>query len=129
MLKNFGYDGTYNDENITVSVLLENPSDYGLEATNLVFNVTLRTKNSYTINTRLEDFEFYVMDEANHLYSTYRIPYSKSEAKADPDDDEPIHQPDGLILTEFNPGFLFQDLRIAFYYQLYRKINIIELSH
>jgi len=44
MLKNFGYDGTYNDENISVSVLLENPLKCGFEATELIFSVVLRTK-------------------------------------------------------------------------------------
>jgi hypothetical protein len=32
MLKSFGYDVAYRDENMSVSVMLENPQDYGLEA-------------------------------------------------------------------------------------------------
>jgi len=126
MLKNLGYDGTYHDENISVSILLENPLDFGLELTKLVFSITLRTKNNPTA-PRMEDFAFYVMDEAHYLYNTQHTPYLKSFVETIPDD-EPIRQPDGLIQTNFKHDFLFQDLRVAFYYRPYKKINIIELK-
>ena len=45
MLKNFGYDGAYYDENISVSVLLENPLEHDLEAATLVFSVTVKAKS------------------------------------------------------------------------------------
>ena len=56
MLKNLGYDGAYHDESISVNVLLENPVDYGLEATELVFSVRVRSKGGD--NLRLDDFTF-----------------------------------------------------------------------
>ena len=126
MLKNFGYDGAYNDKHISVNVLLENPLTHDLEASKLVFSVAVKGKNGEP--PRLDDFTFYIMDEANRLHNTQIAPYSKI-IEADPDDDEPVRQPDGLILTDFKSDFLFQDLRIGFYYQPYQTISIIQLSH
>lgn len=127
MLKNFGYDGVYNDENISVSVLLENPIDWNFEETNLVFSIALRGKKESAVAIKLEDFNFYIMDETNHLHNTRSVSRPKRIIEII-DDEEPIRQPDGLILAEFKPGFLFQDLRIAFYYQPYRRILLITLK-
>ena len=128
MLKNLGYDGAYHDENISVSVLLENPLEYNLEANALVFSVALRPKSGSKI-LRLEDFTFYVMDEANRLYNAKSTPCLKPANEVITEDDEPEHCPDGLIHTDFKYDFLFQDLRIAFYYRPYAKISIIKLKH
>ena len=127
VLKNFGYDGAYHDMSISVSVLLENPLEWGIEATELVFSVALRAKNGDTPN--MEDFTFYVMDEADRLYDTRIIPYSKPVIETPLDDGERERRPDGLIYTDFKHHFLFQDIRIAFQYRFYRKISIIELKH
>ena len=129
MLKNYGYDGAYRDDNISVSVLLENPSEYGFEANTLVFSVILKAKNSETSVPRLEDFTFFIIDEADRLYKTQSILCSKSGTERTSEDEEPVSKPDGLIITDFNHDFLFQDLRIAFYYPPYEKANIIELNH
>ena len=126
MLKNLGYDGVYHDENISVSVLLENPLDYGLNATELLFSVTLRAQNGSQNALRMDDFTFYVMDEANRIYNAQTALYSQP-ADETTLDDEPIRQPHGFIHTHFEYDFLFQDLRIAFFYLPYRKISIIEL--
>ena len=127
MLKNFGYGGAYHGMSISVSVLLENPLECGLEATDLAFSVALRSKNGDTL--KLEDFTFYVMDETGQLHSTRSIPNSMPTIETTSDDDEPVRRPDGLIHTDFKYEFLFQDLRIAFSYRPYGKINIIELKH
>ena len=127
MLKSYGYDGVYNDENLSVSVLLENPLEHGLDATQLVFSVTLRAKNSAA--PKLEDFTFYVMDEADRMYNTQSAPHSEPTAKATPEDEESARCPDILLHADFRHDFLFQDLRIAFYYRLYQRINIIALKH
>ena len=125
MLKNFGYDGVYYNQDITVSVLLENPSDYDLEAATLVFSVTIKDKRSGTANLHLEDFSFYIMDEQNHIYNTKKAVGLQSSVK----DNEPVRNPDILLLAEFRPEFLFQDLRIAFYYEPSQQFHIIELKH
>jgi hypothetical protein len=127
MLKNYGYDGAYHDENLSVSVLLENPTKHGLDMTELAFSVMARGKSGET--PQLDDFAFYIMDEANHLYNTRRALYSKAAIEIAPDDDEPVRRPDGLIHTDFKHDFLFQDLRIAFYYRPYQRIIIIGLEH
>ena len=127
MLKNFGYDGVNHDMNISVSVLLENPLECGFEAAELVFSVALSAKDGGI--PRLEDFTFYLMDEADQMYNTRSIPFSKPDIETTFEDAEPIRRLDGFILTDFKYYFLFQDLRIAFYYRPYRKISIIELKH
>lgn len=128
MLKKSGYNGAYNDQNISVNVLLENPVDCGLEETNLVFSIRLRGKKESDAIVKIQEFTFYIMDEANCLHST-RIMLCPTGTVETTIDDEPIRQPGGLILTEFKHDFLFQDLRIAFYYKPYRRIIIIELKH
>lgn len=129
MLKNYGYDGAYRDENVSISVLLENPLEYGLETNTLAFSVTLKALNSTAIIPKLEDFTFYIMDEANRLYSTQNISYLKADTEMTLEDGEAVCKPDRLIVTDFNHDFLFQNLRIAFSYRLYGKTNIIELKH
>jgi hypothetical protein len=128
MLKNFGYGGAYRDENISVSVLLENPLDYGIEAAKLVFSVAIEDKNSGT-SSRLEDFIFYIMDEGNHLYHFQNTPCLNHDTEASTDDIDPVQKPDGLIITDINYAFLFQDLRIAFRYPNHTDLRIIELKH
>lgn len=125
MLKKLGYDGTYNDKNISVSVLLENPLEHDLDAQMLTFSVKVKEKSGTATMSGLEDFAFYVMDEANHLHNVKSLPYLKIILE----DDEQVCKPDGLIYTELQHDFLFQDLRIAFYYRPYAKINIINLKH
>ena len=129
MLKNYGYGGAYRDDKISVSVLLESPLEYGLEANNLVFSVTLNSKNNEAAVPRLEDFTFHIMDEAGRLYNTENAPCLKPDTEMSAKTEEPIRKPDWLIVTTFNHEFLFQDLRIAFLYRPYGKTNIIELSH
>jgi hypothetical protein len=129
VLKDYGYDGAYHDERISVSVMLENPLDYGLDVADLVFSVKARAKDGGAVALRLEDFTFYIMDESNRLFNTQHTPYTAPAVENDPDDDEPARWPDALIRTGFEHGFLFQDLRIAFYYRLYGAIRIIKLSH
>ena len=127
MLKHLKFSGIFHDENLSIHVTLENPADYEFEATTLLFSITVRGKNSNGINPKLEDFKFYVMDEAGCLYEAQSIPAPNVEA--DSGDDEPRQTPDGLIRTDFKHEFLFQDMRIAFDYLYYRKISIIELNH
>ena len=127
ILKNLGYAGAYRDENIVISLLLENPRDIGLQSSTIVFSLHIRDVSGDT--PKLDDFTFYIMDEENKLYNTQSTPCSKPTIESDPDDDEPVRCPDGLIYTGFRHYFLFQDLRIAFYYKPYNKINIIALNH
>lgn len=128
MLKKLGYNGAYNDQNISVNVLLENPVDCGLEETNLVFSIRLRGKKESAAIVKIQEFRFYIMDETNCLHNT-RIMLCPTGIAETTVDDEPMRQPDGLILADFKHSFLFQDLRIAFYYQPYRRIIIIGLEH
>jgi len=114
MLKNKGYAGSYRDENISVGVLLENPTEHNLDAADIVFSVTLKNKSGNALTPN--DFVFYVMDETNQLYNTRLAPRANSIAEI-------------LICANFEFKFLFQDLRIAFYHRHYKHINIIELQH
>jgi hypothetical protein len=127
MLKNLGYAGAYRDENISIGVLLENPADFDLEASTLVFSITLTVKNDPPITP--EDFTFYIMDEADRLYNTKPIPLQKPGVKAIDEDGEPIRQPDMLICTDFRHEFLFQDLRIVFRYRPCANLCIVKLRH
>jgi len=123
MLKNKGYTGAYNDENISVGVLLENPLNYKLEAVQLVFSITVANKDDNS-SLKTNDFAFYIMEETNQLHNTHII-----IPEVIPNDNESVHPPHVLICTELKPEFLFQDLRIAFFYVPYGKIHIIKLKH
>ena len=124
MLKNLRFSGMYHDENLLVDIMLENPADYGIEASSLVLSVAVKGKNGDT--PKMEDFDFHVMDETDSHYSTMSVPVPSNISNSD---DEPVICPDWLIVTEFKHEFLFQDLRIAFYYQPYQKISIIGFRH
>ena len=130
MLKNFGYAGVHHDENFSVNVILENPADYHLKADTIVFGVTFNINNAGAIIPKMGDFKFYIMDESGYLHNTRSISCTKSETEATTDDDgEPIRRPDALIHTYFKHKFLFQNLRIAFYYKHYGDISIIKMAH
>lgn len=128
MLKNFGYDGTYRDRNISISVLLENPLDYDLEAATLVFSVTVKDKRNGAENLGFESCTFYIMDEQSRIYNTQKVPGVQPNTQA-AEDSEPICSPDGLILADFRHEFLFQDLRIVFYEEAGQQFHIIRLKH
>ena len=117
MLKHLRFSGILHDENMSVEVTLENSTDYGFETATLLFSVTVKSKNSDGITSKLEDFTFYIMDEANNLYEAQSMPAPAVET--DPDDDEQIQRPDGLIHSDFKHDFLWQDIRIAFNYLPY----------
>lgn len=127
MLKNLGYYGTYHDKRISISVLLENPQDYGFDPTDLLFSVTVRDKQSDTGSPlSMEDFSFYIMDEQHCIYNTKAVldvqPYLRAAV-----DDESFRRPNGLIFTDFRPEFLFQDLRVVAYCKPSLQFYIIEL--
>lgn len=129
MLKYIKFSGVFRDENLSVSVTLENPRDYGFEATNLLLSIMVRSKNGAGATLNLEDFTYYVMDEAGRLYNAQSIPYSRPDVETAFEYDEPVQCPDGLLYTYFKHDFLFQDMRIAFDYRPYQRISIIELRH
>ena len=128
MLKDCGYGGAYHDKDISVSMLLENPLDCGLEATSLVFSVIIRDKRTGSAKFSPEEFTFYLVDEANFIYNTQKAfgPYPKIQEI--PEDGEPVREPDCLIFTEFRSEFLFQDLRAVFYCEHQRQFHIINLT-
>ena len=128
MLKNLGYHGLYRDQDISVSVLLENPLDCGLEAAALVFSVIVRERQNGTANLGMDSLSFYIMDEQNRIHNMQKMSGLRPNIKVAVDDDEPVRSPDGLIFTDFKPEFLFQNLRIAFYYVPHQQFHIIELK-
>ena len=127
MLKHLKFSGVFHDENMSVHVTLENPLDSGLDAAALVFSVTIKDRNIKNTILQLQDFTFYVMDEAGCMHNTQHMQIS--EITKTPDNDEPEHQADGLIVTEFKHEFLYQDQRVAFDFKPYQRICIIELNH
>ena len=129
MLKKLGYSGAYRDQNISVSVLLENPLDYGLDPATLVFSVIVKDKQNSATALGFVDYSFFIIDEQNHIYNTKKKLGVCSNTKTAADDDEPTRCSDGLILVDFKPEFLFQDLRIAFYHEAYQQLYIIKLKY
>lgn len=129
MLKNLGYYGTYRNQSIFVSVLLENPLSCGIEASKLAFSVMIRDKRDSANPLGFGDCTFYIMDEQNRLYNTGKIFGVPPTVEAAAVEEEPIRQPDGLIFADFRPEFLFQDLRIIFYCKPCRQFYMIELKH
>ena len=128
MLKNLGYDGVYHDQNLSVSVLLENPLDFGLKPAMMVFSVTVKDKRDPMANLNIEDFTFYILDEQNRIYNMQKVIGLQPNVEIAAKDDEPIRRPDALILTEFKHEFLFQDLRMVFCCKPYPQFHIIQLQ-
>jgi len=131
MLKNMSYEGTYRDEDITISTVLENPLDCSLNANTLAFCVFVESNHDDNAAPDMDDFVFYVMDDNYHLYNMQFVPYTNSRPTTlpyEPEDDEPITIPSGVIYTELRPEFIFHDLRVAFYYRRYDRMEIIKLQ-
>ena|GEM_PF-2536517 len=132
MLKNMSYEGTYRDEDIDVSVVLENPLDCSLNANTLAFSVFVESNHDDNAAPFMDDFVFYVMDDNYRLYNMQFVPYKDSRPSTlppfEPEDDEPISIPSGIIYTELRPEFIFHDLRVAFYYRRYNRMEIIKLQ-
>jgi len=131
MLKNMSYEGTYRDEDITISVVLENPLDCSLNVNTLAFCVFVESNHDDNAAPDMDDFVFYVMDDNYHLYNMQFVPYTNSRPTTlpyEPEDDEPITIPSGVIYTELRPEFIFHDLRVAFYYRRYDRMEIIKLQ-
>jgi len=125
LLKNLKFSGVYHDESVSVHVTLENPADYSLDASALLFSVTVKDKSGGALSPK--DVNFYIMDEANHMYNTHCLPAPSDEGCIE--DNEPAYRPGWLIVTDFKPDFLYQDLRVVFYFKPCQKINVIELNH
>lgn len=129
MLKNLGYYGTYRNQDISVSVLLENPLGYGIDPSKLVFSVMVKNKRQGAKPRSFESCTFYIMDEQNRIYNTDKPACAQSDAKAEEAEDEAARCPDGLILADFKPEFLFQNLRIVFFDEPGQQLHIIVLKH
>lgn len=129
MLKNLGYYGTYHDQDISISVLLENPLHCGLEPSKLVFSVIVKDKLKQAQALGLSDCTFYIMDEQNRIYNAEKLLGVQPEMEAPAVEGEEVHHPDGLIAADCRPEFLFQDLRIVVYCEAGQKFRVIPLRH
>lgn len=128
MLKNLGYFGAYHDPSISVGVLLENPLHCGMESSKLVFSVTVKDSRSRTKGCGFKDCTFYIMDEQNHIYNAGKAPGTQPNIETTEAEEESC-RPAGLIFTDFRPEFLFQNLRIAVYFEGEGQLHLIELRH
>lgn len=129
MLKNMGYYGTYRNQNVSISVLLENPLHCGLEPSKLVFSVIVKDKQKQVQAPGFRECTFYIMDEQDRIYNAEKLLGVQPEMEAPAVEGEELHHPDGLIAADFRPEFLFQDLRIVAYCEAGQKFRVIPLRH
>lgn len=142
MLKHIKFSGIFHDDTMYVNVTMENPTEYGLEPTSLLFSLSVKAKSSNGSTDqfhvpKLSDFTFYIMDESNNMYNTKRISIptanetqiTENQATIIQANNEEKYQNNGMMLADFKHTFLYQDLRVAFYYEPYKKIMIINLEH
>lgn len=129
MLKNIGYEGNYRDENIAISVTLENPLNCGLDAKDLVFGVVVKGKQNHFAVPHIGDFKFCIMDEHDLLHNALFTPNSTENINSSTDNAETALILSGFIHTDLQPAFLFHDLRVSFYYRKYGRMEIIALEN
>jgi hypothetical protein len=156
MLTEIGYHGVYRDENISVSLLLENPLRYGLASGVLLFSVAIRPRdsvidgfgddtlscinnvidggNEYGVSIMsLNDFTFYLMDEHNHMHNVQSVPHSALSAVVKSGIAEDTQSLElatrGFIKADFKCEFLYQSMRVAFYYEPYERIEVVGLRY
>jgi hypothetical protein len=127
MLKGFGYSGVYRDENLYLDFLLENPLDFGISADKLTFSFKVVQRNGDMEPIQHTDFTFYLMGSDNCLYGTQIAPYAFQDASVVVGTCDESKMLRGLITTDLRPAYLFQDLRIAVYIQVYDRIEIVTL--
>ena len=123
MLEDIDYGGSYRDDSITVTVTLEDPERHGIDAGRLAFMVTASMYNGDAFPG--ECLVFYLMSDSNFISNTEFIPIEASKHIAT----EARRSLNGLIHMELHHGYLFQSLRVAFYYLPYNRIEIIQLKH
>ena len=128
MLDKLGFSGEYRDRDISVDIMLENPLEYGIDAGNLLFSIKISQRSADAPILRINEFSFYIMDKYNRMYNVQDalVPTEKEAAIVL---DCSISAINGHIQTKLRPIFLYHDIRIAFYYQLYNRIEIITLTH
>jgi hypothetical protein len=129
MLNRIGYYGVYKDNDISVSIMLENPLEYGLDAELLVFSVVIKPHSGDVVVIQLNDFAFYIMDADNRLYNAYVAPDLRLGTGVVIDTDDPPHTLRALITADFKHEYLYQALRVAFYYKPCNRVELIRLEH
>jgi hypothetical protein len=129
MLNIQGIGGQYRGLFLSVDVMLENPLDYGIDPSMMVFDVNISARNDNTDVFSWNDFTFYVLDKHNRLYIAQSIPKSFLSASPVKDTGEPSNALRGLVQLRLRPVFLYHDLRVAFFYHPSNRIKIITLTH
>jgi len=123
MLEDVSYNGFYRNKDMSVNVMLDNPMRYNLEADRLAFKVEVIPRRG-DATLYVEDFTFYLMSDDNRLHN---FEFTLLEQDKVVEDGVPCAF-SGFMHTAFCPEYLFQCLRIAFYYQPYEHIEIISLE-
>ena len=122
MIEDIFYGGTYRDDNIVVTVTLEDPASLGISASKLVFTVAATKTDGEAFPE--DSCVFYLMQDNNSIQNTGFIPLESSRNVGS---GATCHM-EGIISTEFRHEYLFQCLRVAFYYLPYDRIEIIQLK-
>jgi hypothetical protein len=129
LLKKFNYLGVRRDSEMTIDVVMRNPLEFGLDSTTLVLDILVKPKLLGTYTLPFDDFRFYLMDENDDLYNTRSKTHADLGVVADTEhieDSSRISR--GLILTELKHEYLYQDMRLLFYYEPNKKFGIIKLE-
>lgn len=112
MLNNYNYDGFYRDNNFMVSVTLTNPNEIDINNYMLTFDVLLKSEN----NINLANFSFYIIDCNNNMHNMVMLNNNCGKYNQ------------AIVHTKLQPIFLYNDIRIAFYYKPYNKLLIIDMD-
>ena len=128
MLDKLGFSGEYRDKDISVDIMLENPLEYGIDAGILLFSVRIAPRRAGAPTPQINEFSFYIMDKYNRVYNLRSAPIH-IEKETSVELDCSINAVNSLIQTKLRPIFLYHDMRIAFFYRPYNRIEIIALTH
>ena len=117
MIKDLTFGGNYKDENISMEVMLVNPTEHNYGNNTLTFEVRIITKG---VAIDFSEWNFYIMDDQHNIYNAADVTKLPNDG---------ISTIVVLVGYHFRPEYLYNDIRLGFLYAPYNCIQFIEVSH
>ena len=117
MIKDLTFGGSYKDENISMDAMLVNPAEHGYGNDTLTFEVRITMKGA---TTDVDDWSFYIIDGQQNIYNAADVAELPSDG---------ISTIAVIVAYHFRPEYLYNDIRLGFYYEPYNCIQFIEINH
>jgi hypothetical protein len=117
MIKNLTFGGRYSDEIIIMEAMLVSPAKNGYSNNTLIFEVHIITKGR---TTDLSEWNFYIMDNQHKIHNAADVTELPKDG---------ISAISALVAYDFRVEYLYNDIRLGFYYEPHNGIYFVEINH